>query len=102
MVSLNTANNVNCPSELWWAHSPAFGWVVQDRSLFVNRCWDNPEEMQLTRRSDGREFEHGDRSWDYKEASRYLDSLPINEALIKCQELEAFQQEFCNSYLNAA
>jgi hypothetical protein len=102
MQTLNTAHNVNGPSELWWAHSPAFGWVVQDRSLFVNRCWDVPEEMLLTRSSDHREFEQGDRSWDYKEASRYLASLSPKEAFEQQAELETFKQAFCSQILNAA
>ena len=102
MVSLNTERKVDCPSELWWAHSPAFGWVVQDRSLFVNRCWDVPEAMTFTRSSDGREFEQGDRSWDYKEAGRYLESLCLKDALEKRAELERFKAFFCERYEEVA
>ena len=102
MVSFNSQSSIDAPKELWWAHSPAFGWVVQDRSLFVNRCWDYPEEMRLTRFSDGREFEQGDLDWDYKEASRYLESLCPKDALEKRAELECFKSFFCERYEEVA
>ena len=102
MVAFTTDRIAEKNSQLWIAHSQSHGWVVLDRSLPVNTCTDMPEEFLFTRCRDGKQYEQGDQPWNYREAGRYLDSLPINEALIKCQELEAFQQEFCNSYLNAA
>ena len=102
MVSFNSQSSIDAPKELWWGHSPTTGWVVQDRSLFVNRCWDYPEEMLLTRCSDGCEFEQGDRRWDYKEASRYLESLSTKDALEKRAELECFKAFFCERYEEVA
>ena len=102
MVTLNLKSSVNTPKDLWWAYSPDMGWVVQDRSLFVNRCWDFPEEMTFVRCSDGEEYSQGDRPWNYKEASRYLSSLSQSEALEKMSDLEACKARFCKTQELAA
>ena len=102
MVSLNTKSYMELPKELWWAYNPDCGWVVQDRSLFVNRCWDFPEEMTFVRFSDFHEYEQGDQAWNYTEASRYLNSLSPKDAFDKRAELEAFQIQFCENQEVAA
>ena len=95
MVTLNIESVVETPKDLWWAYNSDFGWVVQDRSLFVNRCWDYTEEMTFIRCSDGEEYTQGDQAWDYKEASRFLATLSPSEAFEKHRELEACKIQFC-------
>ena len=97
MVTLNMESVVETPKELWWAYSPDLGWVVQDRSLFVNRCWDFTEEMTFIRCSDWSEYTQGEQAWNYKEAKRYLASLSQSEALVKRNELEACKARFCEN-----
>ena len=94
MVSLNIESSLQNSKDLWWAYSPDMGWVVQDRSLFVNRCWDFTEEMTFIRCSDGAEYTQGEAAWNYKEAKRYLASLSQSEALEKRNELEVCQARF--------
>ena len=102
MVTLNMESVVKTSKDLWWAYNSDCGWVVQDRSLFVNRCWDFPEEMTFVRSSDFNEYEQGEQAWNYTEASRYLKNLPPNEAFDKRAELEAFQIQFCENQEVAA
>ena len=102
MQSLNKQSSTDCPKELWWAHSPAFGWVVQDRSLFVNRCWDFTEDMTFIRCNDWSEYTQGEEIWNYKEAGRYLDTLSPGEAFHKRAELEELKSQYVQSMELAA
>ena len=102
MVTLNMQYNENMPKEIWWAYSAELGWVAQDRELFVNRCWDFPEEMTFVRCNDLKEFTQGERKWDYKEASRYLEGLSQSEALEKINELKECQARYLSQLEQAA
>ena len=80
--------------DLWLAHSEDHGWVVLDRSLPVNKCSDMTEEFLFTRCRDGQQYQQGDQPWNYKAASRYLEKLPMKEAMEAEQELSEMMEAF--------
>ena len=86
--------NFKTNKDLWWAYSPVHGWVVLDKTLPQNINTYCPEEFQFLRGRDGAVYEQGEEIWDYKEASRYLDTLPAIEAMQAEKELLAVQQRF--------
>ena len=81
-------------AQAWWAFSPTHGWVVLDKTLPQNLNTYCPEEFEFVRGCDGAVYEQGDQAWDYKEARRYLDSLPALEAVKAERELAHLQRQF--------
>lgn len=81
-------------ADAWWAWSPTQGWVMLDRSLFHNRVTHRPEAYEFVRCRDGATYRQGKVRWDYREAGKYLASLPAGEAMKAQRELAGLQEAF--------
>lgn len=81
-------------SDAWWAWSPVHGWVVLDRGVFQNRVTHRPDKYRFLRCRDWAEYEQGRQAWNYREAGKYLASLPAGAAAEAQAELARRQEEF--------